>query len=357
MNKKITRVIGLMSGTSLDGLDLVCVDFFQGDTIDYKIIAVDTYSYSDEWQQKLKAAFYFNALKIEQIHLDYGLYLGDQVNRFIQSNHLSNIDFVASHGHTIFHKPDEGYTLQIGDGQHLANGTNLKVICDFRTQDVELGGQGAPLVPIGDRLLFSDYSHCINLGGFANVSFDNSDGNRIAYDICPVNVILNQYANQLGFDYDEGGRLASEGEFNLELFHTLNAIGFYSQPPPKSLGMEWVATYIDPILQSHPLDPKSILRTYVEHIAYQIAKVLPEENASILLTGGGVKNTFLINRLAELTTSEIVIPNDQLIDYKEALIFALLGLLKSQNQVNCLSSVTGAQKDHSSGVIFTPQAF
>ena len=357
MNKKITRVIGLMSGTSLDGLDLVCVDLRQSDAIDYKIIAADTYSYSDEWQQKLKAAFHFNATEIEQIHSDYGLYLGDQVNRFIQDHQLSNIDFVASHGHTIFHKPDEGYTLQIGEGQTLANRTNLKVICDFRTQDVELGGQGAPLVPIGDRLLFSDYSHCINLGGFANVSFDAADGHRIAFDICPVNVILNRYANELGFDYDEDGHLASEGELNTELFDVLNANDFYKEHPPKSLGMEWVANHMDPILKSFELDAKSILRTYIEHIAFQIAAIVSSEESSILLTGGGAKNKFLVERLQALTKSKIVIPSDEIIDYKEALIFALLGLLRSQNRINCLSSVTGAKKDHSSGVIFTPQAF
>lgn len=357
MNKKTTRVIGLMSGTSLDGLDLVCVDFHQSDILDYQIIAADTFSYSHEWQQKLKTAFHCNAIEIEQIHWEYARYLGDQVNRFIQDNQLLNIDFVASHGHTIFHKPDEGYTLQIGNGQSFANRTNLKVICDFRTQDVELGGQGAPLVPIGDRLLFSDYSHCINLGGFANVSFDDSDGNRIAFDICPVNVILNQYANQLGFDYDENGHLASVGEFNLELFDTLNAIDFYSQTPPKSLGMEWVATYMNPILKSFALDAKSVLRTYVEHIAVQIATVVSSERSSILLTGGGAKNKFLVKRLEALTSSKIVIPSNEIIDYKEALIFALLGLLRSQNQVNCLRSVTGAKKDHSSGLIFTPEAF
>ena len=356
MNKKTTRVIGLMSGTSLDGLDLVCVDFHQSDTLDYQIIASDTFSYSDDWQQKLKTAFHFNATEIEQIHLEYGRYLGDQVNRFIRTFDVSNVDFVASHGHTIFHKPDEGYTLQIGNGQSVANLTNLQVICDFRTQDVEMGGQGAPLVPIGDRLLFSEYSHCINLGGFANVSFDNSDGNRIAFDICPVNVILNQYADQLGFDYDENGHLASKGEFNLELFDTLNAIDFYSQTPPKSLGMEWVATYMNPILKSFALDAKSVLRTYVEHIAVQIATVVSSERSSILLTGGGAKNKFLVKRLEALTSSKIVIPSNEIIDYKEALIFALLGLLRSQNQVNCLRSVTGAKKDHSSGLIFTPEA-
>ena len=356
MNKKITRVIGLMSGTSLDGLDLVCVDFHQSDTIDYKIIAADTYSYSNDWQQKLKDAFHFSKSEINNLHSDYGLYLGYQVNRFIQDNQLSNIDFVASHGHTIFHKPDEGYTLQIGEGQTLANRTNLKVICDFRTQDVKLGGQGAPLVPIGDRLLFSEYSHCINLGGFANVSFDDINGNRIAFDICPVNVILNRYANELGFDYDEDGRLASEGEFNSELFEALNAIDFYKQHPPKSLGMEWVAKHMDPILTSFKLDSKSLLRTYIEHIAFQIAAIVSSEESSILLSGGGAKNKFLVERLQGLTKSKIVIPSDEIIDYKEALIFALLGLLRSQNQVNCLSTVTGAKKDHSSGIIFAPQA-
>lgn len=347
-------MIGLMSGTSLDGLDLVCVDFAEDQKLHYEIVAFTTYDYLDVWRQQLQDAFYLNSDEIASIHQDYGRFLGEQVNRFIAEYHLESIDFIASHGHTLFHKPEEGFTLQIGDGQVLANATGYKVICDFRTQDVELGGQGAPLVPIGDRLLFSEYSHCINLGGFANISFDTAEGDRVAYDICPVNVILNRYANHLGLEYDKDGHLASEGELHAELFEALNGIPFYRQAPPKSLGMEWVSSIMTPILNSFSGDTQSYLRTYTEHIAYQIGSTLPKAGL-VLLTGGGTKNTFLLERLQQHTQCQLVIPDAILIDSKEALIFALLGYLKNQERVNCLRSVTGAKTDHSSGRIYLPQ--
>ncbi len=302
---------------------------------------------------EVEKCFNTSKIEIDDLNIIYGKYLGEVVNEFIKKHQIIEIDFVASHGHTIFHKPNEGYTFQIGDGQAISNTTGLKVICDFRTQDVDLGGQGAPLVPIGDQLLFSNYDYCLNLGGFANISFQKNN-ERIAFDICPVNIVLNHYANLLGFDYDAGGKIASNGNVDEKLLNELNAISFYKAPLPKSLGFEFVKTTIFPIIDSFcNLKTETILRTFVAHIVTQISICLNNNPCSkILITGGGAFNTFLIKELKKQTKTSIIIPESDIINYKEALIFALLGVLRSENEVNCLKSVTGALKDHSSGKIF-----
>ncbi len=296
----------------------------------------------------------FSASKdiIATLDIDYANYLAELINQFIKKNGITAIDFVASHGHTIFHQPDEGFTLQIGNGQTISNETGLKVICDFRTQDVALGGQGAPLVPIGDSLLFSEYDYCLNLGGFANISFEKNK-ERIAFDICPVNIVLNHYAKHLGFDYDKGGSIAGKGKINKKLLDKLNAISFYKAPIPKSLGYEFVMKSIFPIIDVNQIRIEDILRTFVAHIVIQITALIDTDKKSrILVTGGGVFNNFLMSELKKSSKYEIVIPSTKIVDYKEALIFALLGVLRSENQVNCLRSVTGAKRDHSSGKIF-----
>jgi anhydro-N-acetylmuramic acid kinase len=348
------NVIGLMSGTSLDGVDIIYTHISRlDDNYKFKIINAETIGYSNEWEGSLRNAFSASKIDIEKLNIEYGFYLGNCVNQFIEKNHIDNIDFIASHGHTIFHKPDEGYTLQIGDGQTIANKTGLKVICDFRTQDVQLGGQGAPLVPIGDKLLFSKYDYCLNLGGFANISFQK-DNKRIAFDICPVNIVMNHYVKQLGFNFDEDGKIARSGKVDQLLLNELNNLSFYSAPVPKSLGFEFVKEVVFPIIDKRNLKVEDILRTFVAHIIYQItACLVNNKNSKVLVTGGGTFNKFLINELKKHTKSGIVIPSNEIVDYKEALIFAILGVLRSENQVNCLSSVTGAVKDHSSGKIFT----
>lgn len=344
--------IGLMSGTSLDGVDLVYVSFEKNETYNFEIISAKTYSYSDVWKTKLKNAYHDSEIDIDKLSLEYGYFLGGLINDFKSEFSIENVDFIASHGHTIFHKPYEGLTIQIGNGQAIANFTNNKVICDFRTQDVALGGQGAPLVPIGDRLLFADYDYCLNLGGFANISFEKNN-ERLAYDICPANIVLNYFTRKIGLEYDESGKLASEGETDNELLHQLNSIEFYKKSFPKSLGYEFVESEILPLINEEIISIPSILRTFVEHIAIQIASEI-KENSTVLITGGGVFNTFLIERLQSKISSKIMFPSSEIIDYKEALIFAFLGLLRIDNQVNCLKSVTGAKKDHSSGQIYTP---
>ena len=242
--------------------------------------------------------------------------------------------------------------MQIGDGQIIANEVRQKVVCDFRTQDVSLGGQGAPLVPIGDELLFSEYDYCLNLGGFANISYKQNN-KRIAFDVCPVNIVLNVYAQKLGFDYDDKGSLAKSGAYLLALGEALNSLDFYKQLPPKSLGLEWVQKEIFPIIDSSKRNPIDVLRTFTEHIAWAIAKVLPKQ-ARVLVTGGGAFNTYLLKRIKYYKDVTLIVPEEDIINFKEALIFAFLGFLKLDNQVNCLGSVTGAVKDHSSGVIFYP---
>ncbi|MCF6349149.1 MAG: anhydro-N-acetylmuramic acid kinase [Flavobacteriaceae bacterium] len=333
-------------------MSICYVKFDYNDTYDFEILKAITYKYPDTWKSSLQNAFTADEKSLKSLDIEYGNYLGNLVNRFIDKNKISNVDFIASHGHTIFHKPDKGYTLQIGNGQTIADVTRLKVICDFRTQDVNLGGQGAPLVPIGDELLFYNYDYCLNLGGFVNVSF-KEDNKRIAFDICPVNIVLNHYVNKLGFAFDDKGQIASTGKINKELFERLNQLEFYHKRHPKSLGLEWVLEYVNPLIDSFNLDIKDILRTFTEHVAFQISNVI-KKDSRILVTGGGAFNDFLMQRIEFYLEQKIILPSTQLVDFKEALIFAFLGLLRVENQVNCLKSVTGASKDHCSGVIFMP---
>ena len=352
MNSDFRFVIGLMSGTSLDGIDLIYVQFDKNDYKNFTILNSDTISYTDEWKNRLKNAIDFSTEELDKLDVEYGSLLGEKINCFVKENQIDIIDFIASHGHTILHQPEEGITLQVGNGKIISKITIQKVICDFRTQDVKLGGQGAPLVPIGDELLFANYDFCVNLGGFANVSFKQED-KRIAFDICPVNIVLNHYVSKLGFEYDNKGQIASKGSVNEELLEKLNQLEFYKKLPPKSLGLEWVQQEILPFIDELEKNIPTILRTFVEHSAIQIGKVI-YKSKSVLVTGGGVFNSFLIDRIEFHSENKIQVQSNELINFKEALIFAFLGLLRSDNQINCLQSVTGASKDHSSGVVFNP---
>ncbi|MBL4606075.1 MAG: anhydro-N-acetylmuramic acid kinase [Flavobacteriaceae bacterium] len=352
MSSDFVYAIGLMSGTSLDGLDIVYVKFDKNNVEEFEILFTETVSYSDSWKERLQKGIQLPVEQIENLDVEYGVYLGIETQKFIKMNKINSIDFIASHGHTIFHQPEKGITLQIGNGQEISNRTNCKVICDFRAQDVQFGGQGAPLVPIGDQLLFSDYDACVNLGGFANISF-KKEGERIAFDICPANIILNHFSRKLGLDFDDKGNVASKGVVDEKLLEELTKIPFYQLSPPKSLGLEWVHQFIFPLIDAREASVNTFLRTFIEHIAQQISTVI-QPFEKILFTGGGVYNDFLISRISQIGKANIIIPSSEIIDYKESLIFALLGLLKLQGKVNCLSSVTGAKKNHSSGRIFNP---
>jgi len=313
-----------------------------------------TVPYTEEWRTKLKTAITLTKQALDVLDEQYTLFLGETLTTFIQENGLEHIDFVCSHGHTVLHRPDLGYTVQIGNLPLLADLIHHKVVCDFRVQDVLLGGQGAPLVPIGDRLLFGAYDACLNLGGFANVSYENALNYRIAYDICPVNVLLNEQADKLGFLFDQDGNIARKGTSCTSLLSALNGLDYYTKMPPKSLGVEFVSSVIHPLLDLYPNKPEDYLATFVEHVALQIAQgiQLPEQ-AKILVTGGGALNVYLMERIQfHAPHYQFEVGNSLLVNYKEALIFALLGVLKVRDEVNALASVTGAQYDHSSGVIY-----
>lgn len=343
------HAIGLMSGTSLDGLDICFVKFRKEQSWTFQILKAETLPYSQHWETKLRNSFFLKAEEIFALNSEYGFYLGNRVKEFIESNSLDNIDVIASHGHTVFHQPAKKFTLQIGDGRAIKILNDFPVVYDFRSQDVLRCGNGAPLVPIGDELLFSEFDACLNIGGFSNISF-KENGRRIAFDICPVNIVLNSFAKKVGFDFDENGELAKGGIINETMLTVLNSLKYYEETPPKSLGSEWVSEFIFPELKDE--SPANILATFTEHAAVQIANVFNKyELKKVLFTGGGTYNTFLIEKIKSKTKTEIIIPENTLIDFKEALIFAFMGVLRVNNEINILSSATGSSADHCSGLL------
>ncbi len=350
---KESLAIGLMSGSSLDGIDLALVRFTYGEGhYSYNIVKATTLPYPEEWQQRLANAFLAKPEDLVTLDKEYGAYLGQRVSEFVKQCEVKP-DFVASHGHTIFHKPELRYTLQIGDGQALANHCGILTVNDFRTEDVSKGGQGAPLVPIGDKLLFSDYDICLNIGGIANLSYE-VNGQRIAYDICIANQALNWLAQREGLAYDKDGLMARQGRVNELLMQQLNDNPFFQQAPPKSLGREFFETYQKQVLEAY--NTSNALATFVEHIALQIGQSTAMlTQGKMLITGGGARNKYLIERIQKHTKHQVVVPDHETVDYKEALIFALLGLLRLEGQTNVLCSVTGAPTDSCSGKIWHPQ--
>lgn len=348
------KVIGLMSGSSLDGVDIAYVNFSHDNKKwFFQIVEAGNVPYSEYWKEQLSLAFNKDKEELKELDKEYGRYLGSITKKFIMKYDMEP-KLIASHGHTIFHRPEEGFTLQIGDGQEIANATGLMTINDFRTEDVEKGGQGAPLVPIGDRHLFDEYPICLNIGGIANVSYETED-RRTAYDICMANQLLNYLAGKLGYDYDNNGCFAQQGTVNPELLNILNDNPYYKHDAPKSLGREFFENVQHKVIDDSELSVYDLLATATEHIALQITNSTNHLDATkMLITGGGAKNQYLINRIKALSKHEIVIPDTMIIDYKEALIFAFLATLKMEGKINVLSSVTGASSDSSSGKIWMP---
>lgn len=348
------KVLGVMSGTSLDGVDLALVQFSKESQWDFQILTAETIPYSAEWKKKLNEGLKCSYQELELLDEDYTGYLATIISDFISKHKVEDLDAVCSHGHTIKHEPENGFTLQIGNLPHIAQLIGTTVICDFRVQDVALEGQGAPLVPIGDELLFSEYNYCLNLGGFANIS-TKKEGKRIAYDICAVNTVLNYYADKLGFEFDEAGKIARSGTLIPDLLQQLEQLPFYSKASPKSLGIEWVNTNVFPILKNYEDEFPSILHTYCHHIASEIAKNI-ENNVDYktLVTGGGVFNTFLMELIQQKMETKIHVPSSEIVNFKEAVIFGFLGVLKLREEINVLSSVTGAEYDHCAGLVFEP---
>jgi len=359
------RAIGLMSGSSLDGLDIVFAEYNENSgKWEFEIKAAACYEYSREWISRLQGATSASALDYQFLHADYGHYLGQQVNRFIEQNNLHyQVGLIASHGHTTFHVPTRRMTAQLGDGAALAAETHLPVVSDLRALDLAFGGQGAPIVPIGEKFLLSSYSMFLNLGGIANISF-NLSGKYIAFDICPANRVLNLVANMVNKEYDAGGQMAALGNVNQQLFDKLNSFNYYTLPYPKSLANDFGTDEVFPLLKSFGLPHNDLLRTYVEHIVHQIKLSITHnynfktQDSKLLVTGGGAFNTFLVQRLSEDLSPigiEVVVPEENLVKYKEALVMGLIGVLRWRQEYNVLSSVTGAERDSIGGAIWIGQ--
>lgn len=340
-----------MSGSSLDGLDVAFCELTQeNNTWNAKILHAETYSYNNSLIELLTSASSLDGINLMKLHREFGIYIGKIVNHFMD-NCPETPDYIASHGHTIFHQPDKGITFQAGDGAYIAAETGITTISDFRSLDVALGGQGAPLVPIGDDFLFNEYDYCLNLGGIANVSFKENH-KRIAFDICPVNIVLNMLAKQAGKKYDKDGNIAKNGQLIVPLLNELNELSFYKKSAPKSLGREWVESDFLPILNKYNGPVEDKMHTVVQHIAEQISKVTKSGvRKELFLTGGGTHNKFLVQQIRHITNHILIIPEDEIVDFKEALIFALLGVLRFRRETNCLASVTGARRDSTGGII------
>ena len=344
-----------MSGTSLDGLDLCYVEFEFNGSWSFEILQTEFVEYDQKWRSNLANAHLVSRSELNQLHIDFGKFTAIEVNKFLEKSTLQSPVLICSHGHTVFHRPNEGITVQIGDGTVIAAETGITVVSDFRSLDVSLRGQGAPLVPIGDELLFGNYQACLNLGGFANISF-NQNGSRKAFDVCPVNIALNPLAEQLGFVYDKDGDISRSGNLNNDLLERLNGLSIYSNPSRPSMAREWLESEFLPIIDLTQISIIDKMRTKIEHTAIQVSSTINKHarGGKVLLTGGGAKNRFLINRISEMSDAEIMIPSTQIIDFKEALIFAFLGVLKFRDEINVLQSVTGASRDSSSGKIDLP---
>ena len=358
----IYRAIGLMSGSSLDGLDIVFTEIQEnGGRWSYDILHADCIPYSQEWVQRLRDATSLSALDYQLLHVDYGHYIGRCVNDFIQQHHLQfKIAVVASHGHTTFHLPAKGLTAQLGDGAAIAAETQLPVVSDLRAMDVAFGGQGAPIVPIGERLLFDPYRYFLNIGGIANLSINGEA--YTAFDICAANRVLNLLAQETGRMYDDNGNLAREGQLHQALLNELNGLDYYTRPAPKSLANDFGTDTVFPMIKKYQLSPQDSLRTYTAHIVRQVKNAVQpymeptSEPQKMLVTGGGALNGFLIDQLQEaLPGIGIVVPDEELVQYKEALIMALIGVLRWREEYNVLHTVTGATRNSVGGAMWMGQ--
>lgn len=358
----VYRAIGLMSGSSLDGLDIVFAEILEnGGKWSYELVHADCIPYSNEWIDRLKNATSLSALDYQLLHTAYGHYIGQRVNEFIEKHQLQfKVAVIASHGHTTFHIPAKKMTAQLGDGAAIAATTQLPVVTDLRAMDIAFGGQGAPIVPIGEQLFFSNYQYFLNIGGIANISISN-DGYK-AFDICAANRVLNMLANEAGQEFDRDGAMARSGQVNQALLNELNGLTYYTLPIPKSLANSFGTDSVFPIIKKYGLSTEDALHTYIAHIVRQIKNAVMTHRVStggdeqLLVTGGGALNGYLIERLQEaLGSIKVIIPDEQLVQYKEALIMALIGVLRWREEYNVLSSVTGAARNSVGGAMWMGQ--
>ena len=367
--------IGLMSGTSLDGVDLAYCNYTLEEKWSFNLLAAKTFHYDDKLKTELMHAHHFSGVKLMALDAALAKHFSICINHFVDDFKILP-QFISSHGHTVFHQPvnkqdhlqvfetleNRPFTTQIGSGAIISALTGIDVVCDFRTADVALGGQGAPLVPIGDAILFNQYDYCLNLGGIANISFDkntlNNKTERLASDLCFANMGLNYLASKVGLDYDADGKLAASGFVDALLLEQLNNLEFHQQPFPKSIGKEYFEKAVRPLLDESTLEIKNKLRTFCEHILIQIKNNLPlseKINPTLLITGGGAHHVFLTDLIRRNSNASLVILSDDIIDFKEAILFGFLGVLRLRGENNTLSSVTGAGMNTCSGAIYKGQ--
>lgn len=355
---ELLNITGQMSGTSLDGIDFANCTFHElnSSKLSYTLHAAETYEYPEVWKEKLQSAPTLSGLELTKLSIEYGKLIGEFALDFHTKNQLKP-HYLSIHGYTVFHQPNQQIGLQIGHGAYCAQAAKLPVICDFRSSDIAASGQGAPLVPIGDSMLFSEFDACLNLGGFSNISFF-SGGPQRGFDICPCNLPLNHLSLELAnLPYDKNGELGKAGTINQTLLHELNQLAYYSLPNSgKSLGTEWLNQYFFPLLQGYTnaIPTPNILRTVYEHIAHQIASVINKHQPEkVLVTGGGAHNEFLMEEiLQKITSTQLVIPEADLINFKEAIVFALLGWLRVHQKNNILKSYTNAVENSTAGAVY-----
>ncbi|BDS14878.1 anhydro-N-acetylmuramic acid kinase [Aureispira anguillae] len=362
----IYKVLGLMSGSSLDGLDIAycSIHWEAGKVMDWKLISAETLPFSEMWKSRLSNLPSQNALIFAKTNTYFGHYMAELVQQFTHKHQVTQVDFIASHGHTIFHNPNQRISIQIGDGAALAAKTGYTTICDFRTQDVALDGEGAPLAPLADHYLFSGYDFYLNLGGIANLSA-NINNRWVAMDCCPANQVLNTLASELGATYDDGGQWASQGTVLQELLQQAANFDFYTQAYPKSLGNEWIRQHILPLYLGAEGSWQDKLATACEHIAIEISTciqdIIQKEKVNkntfkVLVTGGGAFNQYLMQTINaycnQKTTVELYLPDDSIINFKEALLMALLGVLRVEKVPNSRKVITGAQRNTVNGAIY-----
>lgn len=356
------QVIGLMSGTSCDGLDIALCRFTGSPGLpEFELLQRETVEYDPTMQGRLGNAMHLSGLDLVMLENEWTRFVASCVNEFL-SRYNANASLIGFHGHTVFHQPHHGFTFQMGNGASLAVLTGIETICDFRRPDVAAGGQGAPLVPIGEKHLFPDFSGFLNIGGFANVSFRMEDGSMRAFDIAPANLLLNRYARMLNQPCDFNGELSAKGKLNTHLLEQLNSVEYYNDLNKKSLGLEWAEKEVFSITNTwlnkqfkdahQPEMLLNLLATLTEHIAQQVGSQL--QNGKIMVTGGGAKNSYLIERLRFYSKAQLYIPSNDLIDFKEAIVFAYLAFLRYYGLPNTLPSVTHATRGISAGAHYLP---
>ncbi len=351
MNEMVA--LGVMSGSSLDGLDVSCCTYRkEGEKWGFQFIAGETFKFPDGIMRELLRVRSLSGLQLTELDKVLGKWIGKSCKAFIDSKNLKP-ELIGSHGHTVFHDVSKGLTLQIGNGYEISLETGVPVYSDFRMKDILLGGQGAPLVPIGDYHLFEHYDACLNLGGIANISIKR-DNTIYAYDVAPCNQVLNKIVEPLNVEFDDAGKLARTGKVSQSWIEELSSNKFYDLPFPKSISNEWVAKEV---ISSIPtMDLVDALHTFNHFIASTITHDLNKFGIdNVLITGGGAYNKFLIELMKEMVPSmDLDVPDPYLIDFKEAIVIGLMGILRHRGEINVLSSVTGASRDSCSGALYLP---